>query len=167
MSLFDIADALNPTWSHARGGAALASFSGSVNATTAVQFHVLSPVLCIGVRFYCATSAAKTIKGKLYNAAGTLLGSASISTSATGVYEVFFTGAALTAHALYRACIWDQAGVSYFFYTPANANAPPRPFYAGGVVVYNILGMNGTGDVAPTLNPGSEFYPIEPILVAV
>jgi hypothetical protein len=167
MGLYAPTDLINPTWSAARNGGVLSSSAGAVNATTGMQFNVTQPnISCVGVRFYSATSAAKTVKVKLYDAAGTLLSSSTVATNALAVFEVFFPGQALTPFALYRACIWDQAGASYYFYAPASANAPARPFYAGGVLVVNNPGINGAGDVAPTTNAsGTEFYPVEPILV--
>jgi hypothetical protein len=161
-------DQVNPTWSHARNGVALGVAAGAANSTVGVQFNVARVgVSCTGLRFCMGTSAVRTFKAKLYDAAGSLAATNNITTNAVAVWEVYWTTPiTLTPFALYRVCLWDTgASPVYSLYTPANANAPALPFYAGGALVYKDLGINGTGDVAPTFLPGTENYPVEPILV--
>lgn len=156
---------INPRWSHARGGASLTPTASAGNFTVGVTFHVELPgISCIGCRFYAVASAAKTIKAKLYNAAGTLLDTQSLAISANGVYEVAWGVNALTPFALYRVCTWQTDGLNYTTYPIANANAPGRPFPAGGAVVYNSIQQFLGGDTAPTNLASGETYPVEPIL---
>lgn len=167
MPLIAAGDFMNPLWSHARAGTTNLNMLASAGSfTTGVQFHVDRPgITCVGLRFFGVASAAKTVKCKLYDAAGTLLASALFAISANGSYEVSWTSPiALTAFALYRVCTWQNDGLNYYVYTGANSNPPARPFPAGGVVVYNSLALFLAGDTAPTTAAAAEQYPVEPIL---
>jgi hypothetical protein len=160
-------DQINPTWSPCRSGAALGVNNASASSfTVGVQFNVARPnISCVGIRFYGVATVAKTVRCKLYDNAGTLLASNNFAISSTGLYEATFTTPiALTAFALYRACIWQSDGLNYYAFTLTSANPPARPFYAGGVVVYNNVAINSAGDVAPSGTASAEGYAVEPML---
>jgi hypothetical protein len=157
---------VNPLWSHARGAPYLSPSSSAGNFTTGVTFNVTrTGIRCIGMRFYVVASAAKTIKCKLYDAAGTLQQTTNVAVSANGVFETYWTTPfALTIFSLYRVCTWQTDGLNYTIYINSAGNMPVRPFPAGGVVIYNSVQQFLAGDAAPTSLAGTETYPCEPIL---
>jgi hypothetical protein len=163
-ALEDAIESLSQRWSPASTGAALAVGASAGNFTSGIQFSVGRQVSCKGLRFYGVAAAAKVVKCKLYNAAGVLLASASIGISKNGTYEVSWPPVVLTPFALYRVCTWQTDGLNYYAFIAASANAPARPFYAGGAVVINNFALFLAGDTAPTSTAASEAYPVEPVL---
>jgi hypothetical protein len=159
-------DLVNQRWSIARCAGFVSATSLSGSLTTGIVFHVTrSGIRCVGMRFYAAVTGAKTVKAKLYDAAGTLQQTANVSAGSSGVFEAFWTTPlALTAFASYRVSTWQTDGVNYTNYIYANAHAPVVPFPAGGVVIITNAALSGAGDVAPITTDSGNGYPCEPIL---
>jgi len=154
-----------PKWSPATEGASLGVTATAGNFTTGVQFSVGRSVNCTGLRFYGVAAAAKTVKAKIYDAGGVLLASSAVTISRSGTYLVKWPVAVkLKPFALYRVAVYQIDGLNYYAYPAASANAPARPFYAGGAVVLNNIALFLGGDVAPTNTAAGEAYPVEPVL---
>jgi hypothetical protein len=144
--------------------------TASPDVTVGVRFYVTRTLRCTGVKFYwIVTSGTKTLKVSLWDASNTRLKNASDATiTGSGINRVYFsTAQTLTAGALYRVSAYQTDGTAYMKATISNvfdAMVPPRPFHAGGGVVYTQCTLYGAGDAHPGSTAASEAYAVEPIL---
>jgi hypothetical protein len=142
------------------------------NFTVGTAFFIRpgTPVNITGVRFFWA-GLPGDVKTVLYSAAGAVIKTATVTTTAEGVYEAYFSapypiiagiGGFQTKH-----IVSVYHGTSYtrvYNNSPAALLTPALPFFGGRRIGWAALGLYGTGDALPTNVAGSHWYLVEPII---
>lgn len=152
-------------------GTAPAEAAGSF--TTGISFQVTRTVTCTGVRFYKGGGTSRTFRCKLWNAAGAVLASVDVATTAAGVYVgTFATPQVLSQEAgsgaVYKVSIWE---ITNSFYSRCATGTPcilppaATPFLASRAVIVKHLGAFFAGDANPTSEAAGERYPVEPVII--
>lgn len=141
--------------------------------TTGISFVPTRQVTVTGVKFYKAGGTSRTYRAKLWNAAGTVLASVDVATTAAGIYTATFSSPQTIAQesgagAIYKVSIWET---SNSFYTRINSGSPcvlppaATPFLASRSVLIKHLGAFKAGDADPTSEAAAERYPVEPVIL--
>ncbi|MFZ4796627.1 MAG: SdrD B-like domain-containing protein [Bacteroidia bacterium] len=123
-----------------------------------------------GIRFYKLASSAGTFVGKLYTSAGTLLSSATFTTSASGWQEVLFTTPiTVTANTTYVASYYAPNGGYAFdanYFTSASQSNGTLTALQNGVDGGNGLFYYGVGGGFPNSTFNSANYWVDVVFAS-
>lgn len=154
-------------WSPVTRSASRVELSGTGDFSVGVRFQPIVPLLCTGVRFRRSAVVAGTLKGSLWNSAGTRLAHNTVAVAGSGTYTVQWTGISLTAHQRYVVSVYDLAGaLGYFNVASETDSGYPAMNLLSGPLLYEHMALYREGDAWPTIGSpdgATALYGVEPV----
>ena len=133
--------------------------------TVGCAFNPTQEVTITGVRFYWVGAPARTIRCKIWSAAGAVLASVDQVTAGAGLYNgVFATPLVcpIENNGSYKASCWDTSATDYTRFASTPIVFPAGQFVNGKLIFRNVNAF-AAGDANPT-GSGVEFFAIAPIV---
>jgi hypothetical protein len=141
--------------------------SSAGNLTVGHLFRVSRASTCTAVAGYWA-GPATTIRVRIYNAAGTSLGTGTSAVSGAGHFQISLSASVpLSASTSYWATMYDTGGTNYTAvitaFGPEGDSVPSHVGALGPVALTFIDNAYGTGDVVPSSSIGTQWFSAQPV----